>query len=124
MMYGMFHAIRNVQASTAAEAAAARSGARADAAVGALRQLEEKIDKLALVCLSMWSLLLEKTELTEEDLMARVREIDLMDGVEDGKVTKNVQKCAKCGRTMSPKHNRCLYCGAADLKLSAFDDVT
>jgi hypothetical protein len=90
----------------------------------AIEEISDRLDKLSLVCLSMWSLLLEHTDLSEEDLMRRVREIDLQDGVADGKVTKQIQKCGKCGRTMSPKHNKCLYCGAEDLKLSAFDEIT
>lgn len=123
-MYGMFGAIRATQVSHEARTAAARSNVRADQATGAVRQLEDKLDKLTLVCMSMWSLLLERTDLTEQDLMQRVKEIDMMDGTPDGKVTKTVQKCGKCGRTMSPKHNKCLYCGASELKLSAFDDVS
>ncbi|MFP4355439.1 MAG: hypothetical protein ACLFUJ_10005 [Phycisphaerae bacterium] len=123
-MYGMFGAIRAQQAATSAESAAARSKARADSVGLEIRALEEKVDKLTLVCMSMWSLLLERTDLTEQDLMQRVKDIDLIDGTEDGKVTKSVQKCAQCGRTMSPRHNKCLYCGASELKLSAFDDVS
>jgi ribosomal protein S27AE len=106
-----------------AEAAAERSSAKAESAKRQLAMLADRLDKLTLVCLAMWSLLLEKTDLTEEDLMERVRRIDLMDGEADGKVTRKVKKCAKCDRTMSPKHRKCLYCGAEELKLSAFDEV-
>jgi ribosomal protein S27AE len=89
-----------------------------------VEELQDRLEKLSLVSLAMWSLLQEKTGLTEQDLMDRVRAIDLADGVEDGKVTQTVSKCVKCGRTMSPRHRKCLYCGAAELKTSAFDDVT
>jgi ribosomal protein S27AE len=86
--------------------------------------LEDRLEKLSLVSLAMWSLIQEKTGLTEQDLMDRVKAIDLADGIEDGKVTQTVSKCVKCGRTMSPRHRKCLYCGAAELRTSAFDDVT
>ena len=79
------------------------------------------MDQLSLVCSAMWELLREKNGLTEEDLMAKVREVDLRDGVADGKVTKQVLKCVKCGRTMSPRHKKCLYCGAEKLNPQAFD---
>jgi hypothetical protein len=123
-MYGLFgYAAASRQAAEAASNAA-RMGTKADQATAAVNEVAERLDKLSLVCLSMWSLLLEHTELTEEDLMERVREIDAQDGVADGKITRKVQKCAKCGRTMSPRHNKCLYCGAEELKLSAFDEIT
>ncbi len=86
--------------------------------------LEERLEKLSMVSLAMWSLIQEKTGLTEQDLMDRVKAIDLADGIEDGKVTQTVSKCVQCGRTMSPRHRKCLYCGAAELRTSAFDDVT
>jgi hypothetical protein len=123
-MYGMFGYMAAAHSAQQAAASASRRGSAESANRSALEELSDRIDKLSLVCLSMWSLLLEHTELTEEDLMRRVREIDLQDGVADGKVTRQIQKCGKCGRTMSPKHNKCLYCGAEDLKLSAFDEIT
>ena len=97
---------------------------RQEAAAITISTLDERFDKLSLVCLAMWSLLQEKTHLTEEELMERVRAIDLADGVADGKVTRTVRQCTQCGRTMSPRHRKCLYCGAEELKESAFDDVT
>ncbi|QQE11863.1 hypothetical protein JD969_20695 [Planctomycetota bacterium] len=87
------------------------------------KDLEDRIDRLSLVCMAMWSLLQDKTNLTEADLLERVRAIDLMDGVEDGKATKTISKCQSCGRTMSQRHQRCLYCGAEKLASSAFDKI-
>ena len=89
-----------------------------------MRFLDERVDKLVLACMAMWELLKDRTELTEEDLMAKVQEVDLRDGQADGKVSKTVAKCPKCGRTMSPRHKKCLYCGASKLKVGAFDAAT
>ena len=89
-----------------------------------VRHLEDKLERLVLINLAMWTLIQETTNLTEADLLERVAGIDLMDGVEDGKVTRQVAKCDDCGRVMSPKHDRCLYCGANKLVLSAFDSIT
>jgi len=94
---------------------------KADRAARQAASVEQRIDKLALVCMAMWSLLREQTDLTEEDLLARVREIDLQDGREDGKAARQVAKCPQCNRTMSPRHERCMWCGAEKLTYTAFD---
>lgn len=86
-----------------------------------LRYLEERVDRLSLICMAMWSLLQDKTKLTEEDLMERVKLLDLMDGQEDGKATRTVSKCTKCSRPMNARHKRCIYCGHEKLVRSAFD---
>ena len=88
------------------------------------RQLENHLNKLTLICWSMWTLLLEKTDLTEEDLFKRMKDLDLLDGTADGKVTQQIAKCSKCDRIMSPNHQKCLYCGAEKLMVSAFDHFT
>jgi hypothetical protein len=44
-------------------------------------------------------------------LAAKVVEVDLSDGVLDGKVRKVARTCTKCSRPVSQKHPRCLYCG-------------
>ncbi len=85
--------------------------------------LEDRIDRLMLTCMAMWSLIQEETKLSEEDLLERIKAIDLMDGVADGKVTRQVAKCGKCDRPMSPRHARCIYCGHERLVMSAFDTL-
>lgn len=74
-------------------------------------ELRARIDKLALINMALWSLLKEHSPLTEEDLMERVKEIDLSDGQLDGKVRTTPQECPTCHRKLSQKHQRCLYCG-------------
>ncbi|MDP7637385.1 MAG: hypothetical protein QF577_07540, partial [Phycisphaerae bacterium] len=79
---------------------------------------------LTLICMALWSLLRERTDLAEDDLMERVKQIDLSDGRSDGKVRrKPIVRCPRCNRVMSQKHSRCLYCGAEDLEATAFDSV-
>lgn len=102
---------------------AGRAQGEAMRAAAAVRYLEQRVDQLSLVCMAMWSLLRDQTNLTEEQLAERVRQIDLLDGNEDGKFVKEIAKCDKCGRVMSPRHPRCMYCGAEKLNLSAFDRV-
>jgi predicted Zn-ribbon and HTH transcriptional regulator len=85
--------------------------------------LGENFDRLALICRAMWELMREQNNLTEEDLLIKVREIDLLDGVSDMKLRKPPKKCSKCGRTMSKRHVRCIYCGAEALLDTAFDSI-
>jgi len=113
--------------SMAARAASDRAATRASGAAAArdaqqeVRHLEGRLDRLTLVCMALWELLKERGELTEEDLATKVREIDLRDGVADGKVTKQIKHCPKCDRVMSPRHQACMYCGAVDLHVTPFD---
>ena len=104
-----------------AKNAARRGTAKALGAKRDVRYLEGRIDRLTLVNMAMWSLLKDKLGVTEEDLINRMVEIDISDGKADGKVTTGVRKCGKCGRTLAAKHRKCLYCGAADLRATAFE---
>jgi len=88
-----------------------------------VRELEDSVARLALINAAMWSLLKGQTGLTDTALTARIRDIDLRDGVEDGKFTPNVQNCQKCGRTMAPRHKRCIYCGSQRLITSPFEGI-
>jgi len=117
MLWGL-HQHRQI---SAAQADAARATSRAGTADRNVEALIDRLDKLTLVNMAVWSLVREQLELTEEQLAERVREIDLADGVEDGKVTPQVAKCPQCGRVMSPRHKKCIYCGAAKLNITAFD---
>jgi hypothetical protein len=97
--------------------------AEAERAQRHVQGFRDQIDRLTLINMAVWSLLKDKTGLTEKDLMDRVRQIDLTDGKEDGRVRKQLSKCPKCERTMSPRHSRCMYCGAEGLIATAFDPV-
>ena len=120
----MFHLVYAAKAASAAKLAgesADLSRRRTTETAGSVRELEERLDHLTLACMAVWSLLQETTKLTEEDLMERVKQIDLADGKQDGKLKLGVSKCAQCGRVMSQRHIRCLYCGADKLNTTAFD---
>jgi hypothetical protein len=85
--------------------------------------VEDRLERLSLICMAMWTLLQTETNLTEEDLLRRVREIDLMDGSADGKITHTVTRCSRCERPMSSRHTRCIYCGSEQLTATVFDTV-
>ena len=107
-----------------ASAAASSAASTAREANRSLRQLQDQVDRLTIISWAMWTLIQEETKLTEEDLMERVKNLDMLDGTEDGKVTRQVARCRKCDRVMSPRHQSCIYCGAEKLTISAFDSVT
>ena len=81
------------------------------------------LDKLGLICQAMWTLIKDKTDLTDEDLMKMVTELDLKDGKLDGKYTKPPVDCPNCSAKICKKFNRCLFCGEEYTEGSAFDTV-
>ena len=83
----------------------------------------KKLDKLSLVCQAMWTLLQERTDVSDEDLLARVTELDLKDGILDGKYQKPPAECPSCDAMMSPKFGRCLFCGQESTNNNAFDTL-
>ena len=92
---------------------AGEASSKADQAKFKADLFEDRLDRIFLVCEAMWELLKRKTGTTEEELARMVEEIDLSDGKLDGKKRVKVRSCAECGKTLSIKHRRCLYCGAA-----------
>ncbi|MHC4159628.1 MAG: hypothetical protein ACYSSO_11195 [Planctomycetota bacterium] len=76
-----------------------------------IKALEEKIDEMALKCQALWEIVREATSLSDADIYQKIQEVDLRDGVADGKITPTAEKCKNCGRAVSKRHSRCLYCG-------------
>ncbi len=108
---GLFRAIHGGAYHVASEAAEAKGqarGARTD--VGAL---ESRVERMLLTCEAMWTLLRDKLGVTDEELVRRVNDLDLSDGRLDGKVRKAPVACPSCGRAMSKKFPKCMYCGQA-----------
>jgi hypothetical protein len=72
--------------------------------------VDERVDRLLLVVSAMWSLL-QDTGMTEDQLEARMREIDEADGVADGKMTPPTVQCSNCGAAVSGELPACQFCG-------------
>ena len=106
-----------------AQAQADTATDRAKEALSKTYDLSGRIDRLSLVCLAMWELLQQKTGISEEDLLSKVKEIDLRDGKLDGKLQKKVAQCSQCGRVLSRQHGRCLYCGSEELQNKILDRI-
>ena len=77
-----------------------------------LLDLHDRVDRLTLVVDGMWSLL-EDAGYTDEQLRARIEEIDLADGVQDGRRTQLAAQCAECGAKVAAGLSSCQFCGTA-----------
>jgi hypothetical protein len=106
-----------------AQSTASQAGSTARDAQSRAQDAEKRVDQLTLICAAMWDLLREKTGLTEQDLIERVAILDAKDGTADGRMTRGPMKCAKCNRTVLPKHQKCMYCGAAVVLDSIFQTI-
>jgi len=78
--------------------------------VNDVEDLSERVDRLVLLCAAMWSIL-EDGGATEEQLIARVHEIDAADNVLDGQITAQPTPCRKCDTLVAPGLAACQYCG-------------
>lgn len=76
-----------------------------------LDELERRSDRMALACQALWELLRERTDLREEDVFAKMTEIDLRDGREDGRIGAKVMTCSRCQRPVNSARPVCVYCG-------------
>jgi hypothetical protein len=70
-----------------------------------VRQLVERVDRQALVIGVLKEMRLAGSAAAEDDFLARLAQA-VVRKAED-------KVCGKCGKPMSPKHNRCMYCGEA-----------
>lgn len=96
------------------------AGAREQAALRVAGEMDEKVNRLALICRAMFELLQQTSGLTEDQLKAKIQEIDLRDGQADGRMTPQGKRCLKCDAMMSPRFGRCLFCGHQDETASPF----
>lgn len=95
------------------EGPAPSSEAKANTAVEEVYFLRQRLDKICLVSQALWELLRDNTRLTDEDLLKKMHEVDLRDGKLDAKMAAELQKCPQCGRAISARHGKCLYCGTS-----------
>lgn len=99
---------------TASRAASlARSAAAGDAAINTNRMedLNERIDTMAMLLRGMWALL-EEQGLTNDQLLAKLEELDNMDGISDGRMKSGPVPCTSCDSKVPAGLSKCQYCGA------------
>ena len=116
-MDGFFHShssrsMRDSMRAAIAEASASVAKIDARAAHREAQNVGAELDRLEMILEALWLLLKEKTGVTDEELVERIRQVDMADGKLDGKSKPNATfDCLECGRTVSRRNLRCLYCG-------------
>ena len=114
-MFGLFwdlyqqRQIARLQSDVGKEASETEFAARREAA-RQVQEVSERLDRTVMAMHAMWTLLAERTNVTEADLATRITEIDARDGVADGRITPQPVTCS-CGATVCTKFSRCLFCG-------------
>jgi len=76
-------------------------------------KVKKNTERLYMVTQAMWELMSERLGLTDADLNAKVREIDLRDGRLDGQdaTQTRMRICGKCGRNILVGQQQCSWCG-------------
>ena len=104
-----------------AEAEARAADSKADAVVSEFSRLQRRLDRLALGCQALWELLRERTGISEEELAAKILEVDLRDGQTNGRMSTQITECPKCRSKTNSKRATCVICGARLASPHAFE---
>lgn len=85
-------------------------------------EIGNRIDELQLACAAMWELLREKNGVSDNELIEKIKEIDMRDGNPDGKMISPTEKCPECGHNLLIRaRDVCSWCGAL-MKQSPFSN--
>jgi hypothetical protein len=95
-----------------AQSEAREAGDKADAVVSEFARMQRRLDRLSLGCQAMWELMRDRGWVTEEELRAKILEVDLRDGTTDGRMSTQITDCPKCGAKTNSKRSTCVMCGA------------
>jgi hypothetical protein len=94
-----------------ASARARNSESLAIESMESVKELRHQVERLSLLNQALWELIRDKAGLTDADLERVAGEIDLRDGVADGKIGGGAVTCPTCRRVSNSRHYKCLYCG-------------
>ncbi|OGV73214.1 MAG: hypothetical protein A3K19_30470 [Lentisphaerae bacterium RIFOXYB12_FULL_65_16] len=120
-MVNLFWNLYQQRRISAADADVAIAKRKAVDASARLEDLELTVERLLLINQALWETIAKHQELTEEDLLEKVNEIDLRDGKLDGKLKRSAfRKCKQCGRSLHRRHSKCIFCGAPYAEDKAF----
>ena len=80
--------------------------------VARILQLEANQERLFLICTALTELIRDKSLATEIEVIAKLQEVDLRDGMVDGKFSGvQIVACPHCGNRTKRRHHNCIYCG-------------
>lgn len=104
-----------------AEASARKAESKADRFESEIRQMSRHLDRLSVACQAMWELLRDHSTLSEDDLEAKMSEVDGRDGEVDGRISRQVMPCPHCDRMTNTRRDCCLLCGGLLDRPHAFE---
>ncbi|HTE04589.1 MAG TPA: hypothetical protein VK824_00220 [Planctomycetota bacterium] len=102
---------RGSVSAAATRAEATRAHSAAERVHEDMLALDARVERLNLACAAMWSLLKQHGH-GEEELLAKMQELDLLDGQVDGRLAPPARTCTACRRKSSGRRELCVYCGA------------
>lgn len=76
-----------------------------------VKDLEEALSRSNLVSQALWEILQDKLAISEEELLAKVAEVDQRDGRRDQRMSPQLGTCPHCSRTVNTRHRKCIFCG-------------
>ena len=74
-------------------------------------ELAADIDKLTLVCQSLWSLVAENTDLTVEDLESKIHDLEVLDKKVLDELDQGKISCPRCSAAIPVNMDKCQFCG-------------
>lgn len=97
------------------DAEAAKKATDTETTVKLLRRqnriLKANLERSFMISHALWEIVRFQCGLTDEDILRKVSEIDLRDGVLDGKNEGTPTICPGCGQRVSTRNPACPYCG-------------
>lgn len=82
-----------------------------------IHRQQAQIERLELITRVLGKLVIAKGLATQSELSVLLQQVDLEDGVEDGRLRdeqrRRAPRCAGCDRFINPKRRQCVYCGHA-----------
>ncbi|MGB9624469.1 MAG: hypothetical protein ACPMAQ_06355 [Phycisphaerae bacterium] len=91
---------------------ASQAREKADRVGNIVWELQSRLDRVELVAEALCTLLRDRIGITDKEIADRIREVDLTDGLLDGKCRRPPVECPRCLRLVSGRRPTCTYCGA------------
>jgi|GEM_PF-330613 len=76
-----------------------------------IEHLEETVERLSLMCMAVAEIVRDRVGVSQQEIEAKVQEIDLRDGKLDGRLRSATCDCTHCRHTNAPHRRNRLYCG-------------
>lgn len=100
---------------------AARAQTRVASVADDVERLSKQVERLTLASQAMWEMLRATGSFSEEDLLAKMEEVDLRDGRADGKIGMARLQCPNCRRITNSRRGNCMYCGTEFVRQHVFE---